>query len=43
MLYHLLVVLQARGVALDDVMAALERRTSQSGLVEKASRPAKGS
>ncbi len=42
-LYHLLVMLQASGVALDDVMAALQRRTSQSGIAEKASRPAKGS
>jgi phosphoribosyl-ATP pyrophosphohydrolase len=42
-LYHLLVTLQASGVALADVMAALEKRTSQSGLAEKASRPAKGS
>jgi len=42
-LYHLLVTLQASDVALADVMAALKKRTSQSGLVEKASRPAKGS
>ncbi len=42
-LYHLLVTLQASGVAIADVMAALERRTSQSGLTEKASRPVKGS
>ncbi len=42
-LYHLLVTLQASGVALADVMAALEKRTGQSGLAEKASRPAKGS
>jgi phosphoribosyl-ATP pyrophosphohydrolase len=38
-LYHLLVVLRARGVALSDVMAELERRTAQSGHQEKASRP----
>jgi phosphoribosyl-ATP pyrophosphohydrolase len=38
LLYHLLVVLQARGVALDDVLAELERRTRQSGHEEKASR-----
>jgi phosphoribosyl-ATP pyrophosphohydrolase len=37
-LYHLLVVLQGAGVPLDDVMAELDRRTSQSGLAEKASR-----
>jgi phosphoribosyl-ATP pyrophosphohydrolase len=39
-LYHLLVVLRARGVALQDVLAELERRTARSGLEEKASRPA---
>ncbi len=38
-LYHLLVVLQARGVPLSAVMAELERRTAQSGHAEKASRP----
>jgi phosphoribosyl-ATP pyrophosphohydrolase len=37
-LYHLLVLLRAGGVSLDDVMAQLERRTRQSGLAEKASR-----
>jgi phosphoribosyl-ATP pyrophosphohydrolase len=37
-LYHLLVMLQARGVKLDAVMAELEKRTRQSGLAEKASR-----
>jgi phosphoribosyl-ATP pyrophosphohydrolase len=41
LLYHLLVLLEVRGVALDDVLAVLEGRTSQSGLAEKASR-AKG-
>ena len=40
LLYHLLVVLQARGVALDEVLAELERRTRQSGHEEKASRKA---
>jgi phosphoribosyl-ATP pyrophosphohydrolase len=38
-LYHLLVVLKARDVPLDEVMNELERRTAQSGLAEKASRP----
>ena len=38
-LYHLLVMLRAAGVPLGDVMAQLERRTAQSGLAEKASRP----
>jgi phosphoribosyl-ATP pyrophosphohydrolase len=39
LLYHLLVVLKARGVALADVEAELGRRTAQSGHAEKASRP----
>jgi len=39
LLYHLLVVLESRGVTLADVEAALERRTAQSGHAEKASRP----
>jgi phosphoribosyl-ATP pyrophosphohydrolase len=38
-LYHLLVLLAARGIALQEIMAELERRTAQSGLAEKASRP----
>jgi phosphoribosyl-ATP pyrophosphohydrolase len=37
-LYHLLVVLRAGGVSLDEVMAELERRTARSGLAEKAAR-----
>jgi phosphoribosyl-ATP pyrophosphohydrolase len=37
-LFHLLVMLQSRGVALDDVMAELARRQGTSGLAEKASR-----
>ncbi|MEQ8899811.1 MAG: phosphoribosyl-ATP diphosphatase [Roseovarius sp.] len=37
-LFHLLVMLQSRGVALDDVMAELDRRQGTSGLSEKASR-----
>jgi phosphoribosyl-ATP pyrophosphohydrolase len=39
LLYHLLVVLEARGVALGEVEAALAQRTVQSGLAEKAARP----
>jgi phosphoribosyl-ATP pyrophosphohydrolase len=39
-LYHLLVVLRGADIALDDVMAELARRTGQSGLAEKAARPA---
>lgn len=38
LLYHLIVVLKIGGVPLQDVMGELERRTSQSGLAEKASR-----
>ena len=38
LLYHLLVVLEARGVTLAEVEAALEKRTAQSGHEEKASR-----
>jgi phosphoribosyl-ATP pyrophosphohydrolase len=38
-LYHLLVVLKAANLPLDEVMAELERRTTQSGLAEKAARP----
>jgi len=37
-LYHLLVLLQARRVPFADVMAELERRTAQGGLQEKAAR-----
>jgi len=37
-LYHLLVLLQARGVPFASVMAELESRTRQSGHQEKASR-----
>ncbi len=37
-LYHLLVVLHARGIALDEVEAELGARTRQSGLDEKAAR-----
>ncbi|MBV9561065.1 MAG: phosphoribosyl-ATP diphosphatase [Bradyrhizobium sp.] len=38
LLFHLLVLLKSRGVTLDDVEAALEKRTGMSGLEEKASR-----
>jgi phosphoribosyl-ATP pyrophosphohydrolase len=37
-LYHLLVLLAAGSVELDEVMAELDRRTAQSGLEEKAAR-----
>jgi phosphoribosyl-ATP pyrophosphohydrolase len=37
-LYHLLVLIRARGVTLGSVMEELEKRTKQSGIQEKASR-----
>ena len=37
-LYHLLVMLAARDVAISDVLAELERRQGVSGIAEKASR-----
>ena len=39
-LYHLMVVLRARGVKLAQIMTILEQRTAQSGLAEKAARNA---
>lgn len=38
-LYHLLVMLAASDVALNDVMAELARRQGTSGIAEKAARP----
>lgn len=38
LLFHLLVLLKSRGVSLDEVETALEKRTTMSGLDEKASR-----
>ncbi|ASY58732.1 MULTISPECIES: phosphoribosyl-ATP diphosphatase [Sinorhizobium] len=38
LLYHLMVVLNIASVPLQDVMSELARRTSQSGLQEKANR-----
>ncbi len=43
LLYHWMVVLALAGVPLSDVLAELERRTAQSGMAEKAARPAAGS
>ncbi|WP_132997368.1 phosphoribosyl-ATP diphosphatase [Sulfitobacter sp. TCYB15] len=37
-LYHLLVMLASRDVALSDVLGELSRRQAQSGLAEKAAR-----
>ena len=39
LIYHLLVVLKSRDVALQDVLSQLEARTATSGLAEKAARP----
>lgn len=41
LIYHLLVLLEARGIAIDDVLATLEGRMGTSGIAEKASRSAK--
>jgi phosphoribosyl-ATP pyrophosphohydrolase len=38
LIYHLLVLLECRGIALDEVLAVLESRLGTSGLTEKASR-----
>ncbi len=38
LVYHLMVLLHLRGIALDEVLAELERRTKQSGHEEKAAR-----
>lgn len=40
LLFHLLVLWQAMGIKPADVMAELERRETQSGIEEKANRPA---
>jgi len=37
-LYHLLVMLASRDIALDDVLSELARRQGTSGITEKASR-----
>lgn len=38
-LFHLLVMLQSRGVAFEDVLGELARRQGTSGIAEKATRP----
>jgi phosphoribosyl-ATP pyrophosphohydrolase len=40
--YHMLVLFQASGISLQDVLAELERRTTQSGHEEKAARTPAG-
>lgn len=37
--YHLLVMLTAQEISLNDVLAELERREGTSGIAEKAARP----
>lgn len=37
-IYHLMVMLAARDIALEDVLAELERREGTSGIAEKAGR-----
>ena len=39
LLYHLLIVLHARGISLAEIEAALSERQAMSGLEEKSSRP----
>ena len=38
LIYHLLVLLESRGVAITDVLAVLDKRQGVSGLKEKAER-----
>jgi phosphoribosyl-ATP pyrophosphohydrolase len=38
LIYHLIVLLESRGIALQDVLTVLESRMGQSGLDEKAGR-----
>src|SRR5262245_42796641 len=42
LIYHLLVALESRGIALADVLAVLDQRSGVSGLAEKASRSGSG-
>ena len=42
LLFHLMILLNEGGVALDDVLAELDRREGVSGLVEKAARDNSG-
>lgn len=43
LIYHLLVVLESRDIALEDVLAVLQKRMGVSGLEEKAARTKKAS
>ena len=39
LVFHLLILLAARDVSVDDVLAELQRREGTSGIAEKAARP----
>ncbi len=39
LMFHLTLLLQTQGIALDDVRAELARRDGMSGIAEKAARP----
>jgi phosphoribosyl-ATP pyrophosphohydrolase len=38
LVYHLMVLMHLRGIAFDEILAELERRTTRSGHAEKAAR-----
>jgi phosphoribosyl-ATP pyrophosphohydrolase len=38
LIYHLIVLLESRGIALSEVLAVLESRMGTSGIIEKSSR-----
>jgi phosphoribosyl-ATP pyrophosphohydrolase len=42
LVYHLLVLLQLRGIGFDEILAELEQRTTRSGHAEKAARTSSG-
>ena len=39
LIYHLLVLLESRGITLGEVLAVLQSRMGSSGIIEKALRP----
>ena len=42
LIFHLMVLLESRGVGIEDVLGELERRMGTSGLAEKAARDPQG-
>jgi phosphoribosyl-ATP pyrophosphohydrolase len=42
LMFHLMVLLESRGVGIDDVLGELQRRMGTSGLAEKAARDPHG-